>query len=292
MPCACAVTRQRNSIARCTIIAPPAARARCIDCHMPTHTYMQIDPRRDHGLRIPRLDLSLKLGVPNACNQCHADKDAKWAKGAFAKWWGSKTFTQPHYGELLYAARQGRSQALAGLVKLAKDRGQPAMVRATALQQLARYRAPEAVQAGIDNLDDPDPLVRVATLHTFELLPPAQRFKAGKGLLTDPVRSVRSEAGRSLAAATFAKLSAADRQPLDRALAEYLDAQHFNADRPESYLNIGLLSGDLGATAKAQAASQSALDRYPRFAPAYVNLADLYRQQGDDQRAEQCCARG
>jgi len=264
-----------------------SAGAQCVDCHMPTQTYMLVDPRRDHSLRIPRPDLSLKLGVPNACNQCHRDKDAKWAKGAFAKWWGSKSFSQPHYGEVLNAARQGRSQALAGLINLTKDQGQPAIVRATALEQLARYRAPEIVQVGIDNLDDPDPLVRNATLRTFEFLQPAQRFKAGKGLLTDPVRSVRLEAGRSLAAATRSNLSAADRLPLDRAVAEYLEAQRFNADRPESHLNIGLLYVDLGEPAKAQASYQIALTRYPRFAPAYVNLADLYRQQGDDQRAEQ-----
>jgi len=266
--------------------------AQCVDCHMPTHTYMLVDPRRDHSLRIPRPDLSIKLGVPNACNQCHTDKDAKWAKGTFATWWGSKRFSQPHYGEVLYAARQGRSQALAGLNKLAKDKGQPAIVRATALAQLGQYRAPETVQAGIDNLDDPDPLVRVATLRTFEILSPDQRFKAGKSLLTDPVRSVRSEAGRSLAAATRTKLPAAERQPLDRAVAEYLDAQRFNADRPESHLNIGLLYVDLGEPAKAQAAYQTALTRNPWFAPAYVNLADLYRQQGDDKRAEQVLREG
>jgi predicted CXXCH cytochrome family protein len=269
-----------------------SAGAQCVDCHMPTQTYMLVDPRRDHSLRIPRPDLSLKLGVPNACNQCHRDKDAKWAKGAFTKWWGSKTLSQPHYGEVLNAARQGRSQALAGLIKLTQDQSQPAIVRATALEQLARYRAPETVQAGIDNLDDPDPLVRLATLRVFEFLPPEQRFKAGNSLLTDPVRSVRIEAGRSLAAATRSKLPAEQRQLLDRAVAEYLDAQRFNADRPESFLNIGLLYVDLGDPAKAQAAYQSALTRNPRFAPAYVNLADLYRQQSDDQRAEQVLRAG
>ena len=38
--------------------------AGCANCHMPETTYMGVDPRRDHSLRVPRPDLSLVLGVP------------------------------------------------------------------------------------------------------------------------------------------------------------------------------------------------------------------------------------
>jgi len=44
----------------------------CVSCHMPARTYMVVDVRHDHGFRIPRPDLSAKLGTPNACNDCHA----------------------------------------------------------------------------------------------------------------------------------------------------------------------------------------------------------------------------
>lgn len=45
--------------------------AQCVECHMPQTTYMQVDPRRDHSLRIPRPDLSVKLGTANSCTGCH-----------------------------------------------------------------------------------------------------------------------------------------------------------------------------------------------------------------------------
>ncbi len=32
---------------------------------------MDVDPRRDHSLRVPRPDLSVSLGTPNACSSCH-----------------------------------------------------------------------------------------------------------------------------------------------------------------------------------------------------------------------------
>jgi tetratricopeptide (TPR) repeat protein/nitrate/TMAO reductase-like tetraheme cytochrome c subunit len=43
----------------------------CVDCHMPQTTYMQVDPRRDHSFRVPRPDLSVQFGTPNACTGCH-----------------------------------------------------------------------------------------------------------------------------------------------------------------------------------------------------------------------------
>ncbi len=43
---------------------PGSAGAQCVGCHMPTRTYMVIDDRRDHSIRIPRPDLSVKLGTP------------------------------------------------------------------------------------------------------------------------------------------------------------------------------------------------------------------------------------
>jgi hypothetical protein len=59
--------------------APDSVGAQCTSCHMPTRTYMVVDPRRDHSIRIPRPDLSVSLGTPNACNGCHADKSLQWA---------------------------------------------------------------------------------------------------------------------------------------------------------------------------------------------------------------------
>jgi predicted CXXCH cytochrome family protein len=53
---------------------PASAGASCVSCHMPTTTYMMVDPRHDHSLRVPRPDLSVKFGTPNACNGCHTGR--------------------------------------------------------------------------------------------------------------------------------------------------------------------------------------------------------------------------
>jgi predicted CXXCH cytochrome family protein len=59
--------------------------AQCVECHMPSRTYMIIDARRDHSLRIPRPDLSAKIGTPNACTNCHKDKSSQWATDSLDK---------------------------------------------------------------------------------------------------------------------------------------------------------------------------------------------------------------
>jgi predicted CXXCH cytochrome family protein len=54
--------------------------ASCAECHMPTRVYMGVDARHDHSFRIPRPDRTLSLGVPNACDKCHAER-GRWARG-------------------------------------------------------------------------------------------------------------------------------------------------------------------------------------------------------------------
>ena len=56
--------------------------AECKSCHMPSKIYMGNDLRYDHTFRVPRPDLSVKYGTPNACNNCHKDKTASWTADA------------------------------------------------------------------------------------------------------------------------------------------------------------------------------------------------------------------
>jgi predicted CXXCH cytochrome family protein len=70
----------------------------CSSCHMPARTYMVIDRRHDHSFRVPRPDISAKLGTPNTCKDCHTDKSAEWAASAIGlvpNMKASKPFPKP-----------------------------------------------------------------------------------------------------------------------------------------------------------------------------------------------------
>ncbi|MCI0359483.1 MAG: hypothetical protein L0211_13485 [Planctomycetaceae bacterium] len=58
--------------------------ALCVNCHMPQTTYMAVDPRRDHSFRVPRPDLSVQFGTPNACTGCHLRDERLPGEGAGA----------------------------------------------------------------------------------------------------------------------------------------------------------------------------------------------------------------
>ena len=159
--------------------------AKCVNCHMPHTTYMAVDPRRDHSLRPPRPDLSVKLGTPNACSQCHvADQleslpretqtllDGKeyadwlllaqqgndaianaiqqtdqWCDEACEKWYGKDRSTPPHYAEAITAFRRGESNAVEQLLKwITTQPDDPSRVPAIARASMLR----ELADAGID----------------------------------------------------------------------------------------------------------------------------------------------
>lgn len=247
---------------------------------------MVIDARRDHSLRIPRPDLSVKLGTPNACTNCHKDKSSQWAADSLDKWYGRKPVGYQHFADALYAGIQQAPGARQSLTDLVADRDQPAIARATALSVLSTVaRSPtEAVRAGIT---DASPLVRRAAVRASSNSDPAATASIPAPLLSDPVRSVRIEAAEIIAGTPTIALPINVAKFVDRATDEYIAAQELNADRPEAHMNLGLLYAREKDLDRAEVELKTALSLDPSFAPAAVNLADLYRAQNRDSEGEQ-----
>ncbi len=256
----------------------------CIACHMPERNYMVVDPRRDHSIRVPRPDLTVKLGVPNACNGCHEDESAEWAAGIWAERYGKP---EPHYGEAFDAAQKSLPGAAAAIARVATDLTLAGLVRASALEWTGRL--PGGAQEAIlrQGAQDGDPLVRLAALGALESFPPQARVELAAPRLQDPVRSVRLEAARVLAAVSPQVLTPEQRAAHGAALEEYRRAEEFNADRPESHVNLGLIHAQRDNPIKAEAAYRTGLRIDPSYVPAHVNLADLYRMQGREEEAGQ-----
>jgi Tfp pilus assembly protein PilF len=257
--------------------------ASCVACHMPERVYMVNDWRADHSMRVPRPDLSSKVGSPNACNACHTDKTPEWAADTLVQWYPDSEHRGPHFAEALHAADTGVPDAEKGLLALAVDRSQPGIARASAVERLRGYARPQYLFSLQRLLADDDALVRAAAMRSLESIDVRTQVDYGWERLDDPDRTVRLEAARVLAPLLRQRLPDKFREPLKRAVEEYAQAQYVNADRAESHLNLGLIASAVGDASQAESAYRTALRLDPTFAPGYVNLADVYRQQGREE---------
>ena len=264
--------------------------AQCVNCHMPTKTYMVVDPRRDHSLRIPRPDLAAKDDSPDACTSCHKDQKPQWAAKAIEGWFGQPQ-RPPHYGENFHAVRSGEGIAFSQLNALLADKGKPAIVRATAAEQLADLGSQSVISLGWALKDSSD-LVRAYAVSGFASVPPAQRLQPLLPLLKDPTLAVRDETLRVLADVPLEQLPADSRESFKAQLADYEMRLRGNADLPGGRLNLAVLLSRQGRDAEAMDEYRQALKLDPYFVPARVNLVTLTSAAQRLDEAEQLLREG
>jgi len=263
----------------------PSDGAKCVKCHMVEWPYMVIDWRADHSFRVPRPDLTAEIGTPNACTQagCHDNKPLSWSIDAYRKWYGEAR--RPHFGTTFAAARAGDPAASAELVRLSDDTLQPPIVRATALELLARSGRPEAVEPLRRALVSDEALLRNTATTEVPIATPAD-LQAVFPLLSDPVRAVRMAAVSRVAGAPRELLEPYQRDALARGIEEYRTSMAHSLDFAASGMNLGNLETALGNPDRAEAYYRTALAVDDLFFPAKVNLAVLLSAQSRTVEAE------
>lgn len=264
-----------------------SAGASCLNCHMPSKTYMGVDTRRDHSFRVPRPDLSVKTGAPNACNACHQDRTAQWAADTIHAWTGREPKGRMDYADTLHAARTSAHDAEHGLSQLIDDYLHTTdIVRATAAAELGGWLSQNSLDTLARAVRDPSALVRLGSVTSLEALPPDMRWSIGKSLLSDPLRSVRIAAAALFADIPSANMTRAEQASYAAALKDFFAEQKLNADQPETLVNLGNLYAAQGKPAEAEKAYRAALKLDDLWGPAYVNLADVLRETQRDQESE------
>lgn len=249
--------------------------SQCISCHMPTTTYMQRHVRHDHGFTVPDPQLTRELGIPNACNRCHVDKDPVWAQTAVDKWYGSK-MERPTRARtrVIAAARKREESARTSLTKLLADDTQAPYWKAAYVRLLGRWVGdPETAALLQRQLQAAHPMVRERA--AASLAPLCERVPAVAGALNaalaDPNLSVRISAANALG-----KLLDPE-SPAARELKHYFDR---NADTPQGQFHLAGWMVAQGKSSEAIEHLELALKWDPRNAMMHSGAATIYGEVG------------
>jgi len=218
----------------------------CVNCHMPQTHYMQRHRRHDHGFTIPDPVLTKELGIPNACNRCHTDKDVEWAIEWTSRWYGDR-MDRPsrHRTRVIAAARRGEDAARDPLLKLLRTEEIPYW-RAVAANLLERWSAePEVTDALIRAAQDTNALVRANAMQSLANaveIGVAGALECARALLNDPSRSVRYQAAWVLRS---------ELRPGSRALVELERILEWMSDQPAGQAQKGALAAARGRLSEA-----------------------------------------
>ena len=285
--------------------------SQCVNCHMPGKYYMGNDFRRDHSFRIPRPDLSVKYGTPNACAGCH-NKDDKWAWEAFQELFG--TVDSIHFSDKLVPGVVGELHGDIGLLELIEDKNQTEFVRASAVKALSKYNVENFINEYLTWLDDESAIVKGATLDVLSEINNTDYVNSFFPLLKDPKRSVRIKAFYALSVLSEEKIpdnyieayqsvqkeffthldTNSDfvgghvkranyyikKGNLEKGIASYENALAIDNINNQLRLNLANLYYNIKNFSKAEQTFKTVIEQEPEYGPTYFSLALLYAELG------------
>jgi len=298
-----------GGLAKHTFHAPQSEGSRCINCHMSDVNWRLLIRKRDHTFQAPVPENTARFGIPNACTTCHDERSPEWAARQMNDWWGDadrrgKSVT---LADTMYRAGAGDVSTLPGLARLAVDRSQGLLVRASAAEYIARLvsegRSDGAQRSGslqtqtsFDGGAGPPSRPKAATARSRRSSPDPLRAKADAaaqvtpaivnaliGAADDPEPSVRASALKALG-------TIGDRErALAPVLARLVDSSRVVRARAAEVLvafGIVQLPGTAGeALRRAQEDYMASLDTFPDVASNHAAKGWLEAERGNTREA-------
>jgi predicted CXXCH cytochrome family protein len=268
--------------------AEKSAGSSCVECHMP-RTVLSIKARiRDHAITVPAPENTASHQIPNACNECHSDRDAAWATKAMDEWYGNASRSGPiRRADAFALARAGDKASVSRLLEIVADNDEGPLMRANAIGYLARFNADPRVFPVFEwALGDASPAVRAVAALRFPA-GPSRKAAAVNDLarvLTDKAATVRLAAAVSLVGLGVRDFQPPFAEPFREALRLYAARAEMNTDDAQQQLAAGrffLLTGDPAKAANALSASL----KIDKATPARYYLAQAYIQQQKPEQA-------
>ena len=265
---------------------PDSPGSQCISCHMPMTQFARMQ-RSDHSMLPPAPAATTSFKSPNACNLCHADKDAGWAD-RYVRKWRIRDYQKPilHRAALVAAARTRDWSRLGEMLGYVENPDHDEIFAASLIRLLELCPDERKWPVLVNALKDVSPIVRgAAAAHLGANLSPVNR-NALLLATVDDYRLVRVRAARSLAPYPRELLSAGDRDRLERASQELVASLQARLDDWASHFNLGGFYLDRGEPQRAIASFEIASKLRPDVPMPYVNAAIAHARLGQNSQAE------
>ncbi len=262
----------------------------CIACHMPMTRFAAMG-RTDHSMRPPAPGASMAFKSPNACNLCHADKDAAWSDEWVRKWYPRDYQADVlRRGELIDRARKRDWKRLPEMLDELKNKNNDPVYKNSLVRLLRGCDDESKWPAVLEMLHDASPLVRSSAASSLgDHITTPEALKALLAATADESRLVRIRSAISLAALQPKDLpNDRDRRNLNRAVNDFMTAMTARPDDWASYANVGNFYMDRGDFSAAIGYFETAARLEPRQIGPAVNAAIAYSNLGRSDKAEEC----
>ena len=263
-----------------------SAGSQCVNCHMPSRTYMGVDDRRDHSFTLPRPNLSINTEVPNACTSCHLDRTNEWAIEFLSTKGQDQSFIEINeiWSKANAKMRESDPIVLTEINAIISNGDLSKIKVATLLNQLALFPLSNVPEFLINGLKDKSPIVRRSAVSALKNVNLKEKTNLLFPLLTDPDLSVRNE----IALLLVKEIDSIPNEFVSKVqfvLDEYKQTLLYNIDSPINLVALANFELLLGDHKQAEKHYLKALKIEPGYIPAILNIADYYRAQGNENEA-------
>ena len=219
-----------------------SAGSACVSCHMPRTVVSLRSKMPDHTISVPTPENTAAHGIPNACNECHEDRDAAWATAKVAEWFpDGRRRKLIARAEAFASARRGETASITALARIAGDEAEPPLVRANAIGHLRRFPVRQAETFLAAFASSPHPAMKLsAVLGLGEGgFPAASITPILINALGDEHRAVRVGAAVALTNARVVALEGRAGVLLEEAKRDYLSRAALLSDDARVLLDAG-----------------------------------------------------
>jgi tetratricopeptide (TPR) repeat protein len=260
--------------------------SKCISCHMPTTDFARMQ-RSDHSMLPPTPAATMAYQSPNACNGCHADKDAAWADRQ-VRGWSKRDYQAPvlKRAALIAAARQRDWTRLPEMLAYISDPKSEEIFVTSLIRLLAHCNDQAKIPVLLKALGGPSPLVRGAAVEGLGQSPSLEVLQEIAVATGDDYRLVRVRAAAAMAQFPNMRPQGKIKERYDKATGEYLDSLMARPDSWDAHYNLGNYYLGQNRPKEALAEYDIAYMHEPQSILTLVNAAMAHAKLGETARAE------